>query len=394
MTLPRSAFVVLAVVGATAAGAGASGRVTLSVSPRSGLVDAPVEIKAMGLKPRQAIILQAVTRDTHGTTWRSRIQYHATIAGIVDTHSNMRLFWSMRPLRGSGELGLLPAPTSGVSIAVLSEDRLLAESTFTRRLMAADVTTSELTVAKDGLAATFHSQPGTDRHPAVLLLGGSAGGHGGAGGALLASHGYPSLSLGYFGEPGLPQHLQDVPLEYFQRALHWLAAQSGVDPKRITLIGISRGAEAAILVAANYSELVHGVVACTTDAHVLEGMPLAGDHAAWTIGGRPILGGLLPIDRVAARTLITGGGKDEIVDSGPATRELVDLARANGRTNVTGRVYPNAGHGVGCRIPNVPAASEVEVSPRTVLSLGGTSAANSQAADASWPALLRIVAGS
>jgi dienelactone hydrolase len=252
--------------------------------------------------------------------------------------------------------------------------------------------TTQITVAKDGLAGTFHSVSATGPQPGVLLLGGSAGGHGGATGALLASHGYPSLSLGYFGEPGLPAHLQDIPLEYFEQALQWLGKQPGVDPTRLAVIGISRGAEAALLIAANYPSLVHGVLACSTDSHVGDGLPPSGDGAAWTIKGKPIIGGLLPVDRISAQTLITGGGKDEIANSGAATKELADTARAHGRTNVTGRVYANAGRGAGCGIPNLPAPSEVQVSPGTVLSLGGTSAANSQAAVAGWPALLRLVA--
>jgi dienelactone hydrolase len=370
----------------------AARQVALTVTPRDALVDAPVAVRVTALRPRQAIVLQAVTRDARGKTWKSRLAYRADATGTVDTHSNMRLFWSMQPVGANGDLGLLPAPVSPVAISVVAGGRQLAATTLKRRLHASDVQPTELTVASDGLAGTFNQRPSTSPSPAVILLGGSAGGHGGSTGALLASHGYPALSLGYFGEPGLPAHLQDIPLEYFQRALEWLASRSSVDARHIAIIGISRGGEAAILVAAQYPGLVHGVLACTTSSHVLDGVPTTGDGAAWTIGGKPIIGGLLPIDRVTARTLITGGGQDEIADSGPATTELVEYARAHGRANVSGRIYARAGHGAGCRIPNVPSPSEVQVSPGTVAALGGTTAANSQAAEVSWPALLRLVA--
>jgi dienelactone hydrolase len=304
----------------------------------------------------------------------------------------MRLFWSMRPVSGNGQLGMLPRDVSSVAVSVFSNGKRVAKSTLTRRMFSPDVQTTELTVAKEGFAGTFHSRPASAPEPGVLLLGGSAGGHGGETGALLASRGYPALSLGYFAEPGLPAHLQDIPLEYFEKALRWLGTQPGVDPQRISVVGISRGGEAALLIAANYPSLVHGVFACTTGSQVLFGQPPTGDGAAWTINGKPLLGGLLPVDRITAEALITGGGRDEIVNSAAATKELVDTARAHGRTNVSGRVYPNAGHGAGCRIPNIPAPSEAQLSPGTVLSLGGTSAANSQAAVNSWPALLRLVA--
>jgi dienelactone hydrolase len=304
----------------------------------------------------------------------------------------MRLFWSMQPVGGSGDAGMLPATVSHVAISIVSAGRVVAATTLTRRMSASNVRTTELSFAKDGLVATFYAQPSTSRRPAVLQLGGSGSGDASPGGALLASHGFPTLSLAYYGAPGLPTYLQNIPLEYFETALQWLASQPSVDPNRITLIGVSRGGEAALLVAANYPNLVHGVVACTTASHVLGAFPQPATGAAWTISGNPILAGLLPVDRITAPTLIYGGGKDEIVDSGPATKELADFAHANGRTNVTGKIYPNAGHGVGCRIPNIPAPTEFEISAGTFLALGGTAAANSAAAAASWPARLRLIA--
>ena len=50
--------------------------------------------------------------------------------------------------------------------------------------------------------------------------------------SLFASHGIATLSLGYFGEPGLPTQLKNIPLEYFETVLQWLSTQPGVDPQR------------------------------------------------------------------------------------------------------------------------------------------------------------------
>ena len=66
---------------------------------------------------------------------------------------------------------------------------------------------------------------------------------------MLAAHGYPALAVAYFGVPGLPQNLSAILLEYFERALGWLAAQPGVDPARLVVLGGSRGSEAAELLA-------------------------------------------------------------------------------------------------------------------------------------------------
>jgi dienelactone hydrolase len=367
--------------------------VALTVTPHDALMDTPVEIRASGLPARHVVTLQASTKDAFGKLWRSRLTVRANQRGKLDTRSSMRLFWSMRRVVGSSDEGMLPATVSQVAISILSGRKVVAETTLTRRLSTPNVHTTKLTFARDGLVATLYAQPSTSRGPAVLQFGGAGSGDADLGGPLLASHGYPTLSLAYYAAPGLPTYLQNVPLEYFEKALQWLASQPSVDPNRITVIGVSRGGEAALLTAASYPNLVHGVVVCTTSSHVLGAYPPPASGAAWTINGKAILTGLLPVDKITAPTLIFGGGKDEIGDSASATRELVNFAHAHGRANVIGKVYPFAGHGVGCRIPNIPAAAEAEVSVGTFLTLGGTAAANSEAAAASWPARLRLIAG-
>jgi dienelactone hydrolase len=351
-----------------------------------------VEIRATGFSAHEAVTLQATTRDASGKTWRSKLSYRADRQGKVDTHLDMRLFWSMQKLGAAAAgVGVLALPTeSTVEIAVLRGRRRVAKASLTRRTSAPDVHVTQLTLANDGLAGTYSAQPATSPRPAVLSLGGSGGGAS-TQPSLTASHGLPTLSLAYFGAPGLPAQLKDIPLEYFQKALQWLSTQPGVDPQRIAVVGISRGGEIALLLAADFPNLVHRAVACTTDSHVLGASPPPASGPAWTLGGKPVPFGLLPVDKITVPTLITGGGKDEIIDSGAATKELLDVAHAHGRPNVTGRIYPNAGHGVGCRQPNLPAPAQFETAPNTFLSLGGTSASNSAAAVSTWPNLLRFL---
>jgi dienelactone hydrolase len=369
-----------------------STRISVSVTPSQALTDASVEIRATGLVAREVVTLQATTKDASGKIWRSRLSYRADRRGVVDTHRDMRLFWSMQKLGVvAGSVGALTLPAqSSVEIAVLRRRRTVARTTLIRRTSAPDVQVTELTFAKDGLVGTYSAQPATSPRPAVLSLGGSGGGAS-VQPSLTASHDIPTLALAYFGAPGLPTQLKDIPLEYFEKALQWLSTQPGVDPKRIAVVGISRGGEVALLLAADFPNLVHRVVACTTDSHVLGAFPPPATGPAWTLGGKPVPFGLLPVDQITVPTLITGGGKDEVIDSGPATKELLDIAHSHGRSNVTGRIYPNAGHGVGCRQPNLPAPAEFEVAPNTFSSLGGTAASNSEAAISTWPNLLRFL---
>jgi uncharacterized protein len=76
---------------------------------------------------------------------------------------------------------------------------------------------------------------------AVLVLGGSEGGLPVRLPEALASRGHPTLAVAYFGLAGLPRTLANIPLEYFVTSLRWLARQPGVDPKRIVVVGASRG---------------------------------------------------------------------------------------------------------------------------------------------------------
>src|SRR4051812_49782537 len=72
--------------------------------------------------------------------------------------------------------------------------------------------------------APKHSQA---PRPAVLLIGGSSGEAPVEAAKRLAKHGYPAYALWYFNAPGLPKTLDNVPLEYFAKALRRLARRPG-----------------------------------------------------------------------------------------------------------------------------------------------------------------------
>ena len=80
--------------------------------------------------------------------------------------------------------------------------------------------------------------------------------------------------------------MRDIPLEYFARALRRLRARPDVDLRRVAVIGVSRGGEAALLIGATYPRLVHGVVALVPSNVV--NPTLDGHSAAWTVHGRPV----------------------------------------------------------------------------------------------------------
>ncbi len=249
-----------------------------------------------------------------------------------------------------------------------------------------------LTPEVDGVAGELFSPPaGAVRRPGVLLLGGSEGGVGRRhDAALLASHGYPSLALGYFGMPGLPAVLRDIPLEYFVTAAQLLRAQPGADPDRVVVNGYSRGAEAALLLAGKYPGLVRGAVLYAPNDTVVPGFPEGG--AAWTIGGEPVPRTAIAVDRVAGPVLAVAGGEDRVWRSAvQAQRIMQRLDDAKVTVPHQALIYPDAGHGVGS-FPYLPAGvAQADPAGGVVRSRGGTRAADAAARSDGWPKVLAFL---
>jgi dienelactone hydrolase len=361
--------------------------VKIVITPSVALVDQPVDVRLTGLQPGRKVTLQATTRGALGRAWRSRLFFESSRGGIVDTHSNMKLFWSMRPVKNPRAPANFKPPLGDtpVRLRVFVAGRAVGSATLLRRVSAPNVIRKETTLAAEGFVGEYFTPAPGSPAPAVLRIGGAAGGHNPIPAALLASHGYPTLALGYFREPGLPQTPKNIPFEYFAKALRWLAEQPGVDPEHITVLGVSLGGEAALLLGASFPNLVHGVIACAPSSQV---------SGVWTIGGQQIPYGPIPVERIAGPALVTGGGKDAVWPSASFVRLIVERAREHGRRDIVGHIYPRAGH-IGCEIPNLPVAqilvSKDPAGRTAYVPIGGTRLANSQASAAFWPLVLRFL---
>ncbi len=363
--------------------------VRVSISPARAFVDQPVRIRASGLRARQTVTMQATTHDFLGAGWRSAIKFRADRKGVVDTHRSMRLFWLMQPTKANTPGFALQRGYAPITVRVVSGNRTLARGTLMRRSEDPALVATDTTLASQGFVGTYLAKPSATPAPAVLQLGGSAGGHSRLPAAVLASHGYPTLSLAYFGEDGLPSTLENIPLEYFAKALRWLGSQPGVDPGRITILGVSRGAEAALLVTAAYPDLARGVIACTPNQYVLPAS--SGSGAAWTLGGKAIKPGEpYAVEKIAGPVLVFGAGQDAFGRSSTAVDVIQQRAKAHNLHNITGRVYPAAGHAVGCQLPNLP-IGDYFVSPGITQSRGGTPDSNGRAAAQAWPLVLHFL---
>ncbi|XP_052834020.1 acyl-coenzyme A amino acid N-acyltransferase 2-like, partial [Octopus bimaculoides] len=88
------------------------------------------------------------------------------------------------------------------------------------------------------------------RYPAVIDLFGSTGSLIESRGALLASHGFITLSLTYFAYKDLPSVVTDVDFEYFEEAIEWLINHEQVSSENgIGVLGTSLGGIIALYIA-------------------------------------------------------------------------------------------------------------------------------------------------
>jgi len=96
--------------------------------------------------------------------------------------------------------------------------------------------------------------------------------------------------VAYFKEKGLPESLQLIPLEYFDKAIDWMGHNNHVRPGGIIVVGASRGAELALLLASiktgnkrSYSAVAQ-LRSLEWHAKGTAGSPVF----SWTLGGKPV----------------------------------------------------------------------------------------------------------
>ena len=231
---------------------------------------------------------------------------------------------------------------------------------------------SRVTIA--GNIGNYYPGPAGRSGPAILLLGGSEGGLGTAvdGQArLLNRAGYAVLVLSWYRLPGQPQRLELVPLETFYAGLDWLAAQLGVDPTRVAMYGTSKGAEAALLVAARRPRQVRAVVAAVPSNVVWQGFDWAMNPvttSSWSEHGDPVPflpiinpgrmdiygpslatlsdheDAIIPVERIGGPVLLICGEEDRLWPSCPMARAVQMRRDAAGGLDTRLLAYRDAGH--------------------------------------------------
>ena len=314
------------------------------------------------------------------------------------------------------------AATVVVGLVVVAGSYLWFATPWKPPVVVADPGAGGRRVTDRGLLANYWPGTGSGAHPAVLLLGGSEGGLG-EGAAVqaraLAARGYAVLQLSYFRGPGQNPKLEVVPLEYFTTALDWLGAQPGVDRSRIGIVGGSKGAEAALVIATRHPEL-KAVVAAMPSSVVWAGVDwnFGRVGSSWSEGGKPLPwlglgafdyarvgkdglvtmyalglatlpqhpGAAIPVERIKAPVLLICGEDDRLWPSCPMARQVEARARDRDGPAVTVLAYPDAGHGV----QGLPRAAG-DPGIAKLSAMGGSGEGNNRARRDNWPKLLAFL---
>jgi dienelactone hydrolase len=351
------AVLVLVLVLAVAGCGGGAPPVRLDAGPAVATLVDPVHVTVSGLPPAALVTVQARALDRQGQPWVSAAVFRASAAGTLNlatavpvsgsyhTADAAGLLWSLYPAPGTSQATGFSPPAAGftVRLQVLTGGQVRATATLQRRW---PVTLSTQTVRQDGFDGLLYTsaavRPGV---PAVVVLGGSEGGYDATPAAALALAGYPALALAYFGEPGLPQCLCSIPLEYFARAVAWLRTQPAGRGRPVVLYGASAGTEAVLLLASHLPHLAAGVIASSPSAVITPSIS-AVPGAAWTLGGQPLAPGTtIPVTRIRVPLLMGDGGQDPLWDSAAAASTIMaELHGSADHAPATNLYSPGAGH--------------------------------------------------
>ena len=278
-------------------------------------------------------------------------------------------------------------------------------------IVIADPAPDGVRVDANGVFGNYFAAKTPGKHAGVLVLGGSEGGLGK--GAMrdateLQKAGFDVLQLSFFGAPGEPAMLVDVPLETFTRGLAYLRAQPGVDPHRIGILGGSKGGEAVLIVAAREPG-IKAVVSTMPSSVSWPGINYApGMVASWTVNGAPLpylpyaFGpnthgvfdiyndglkavdahpeAVTPVEKITGAVMLVCGEADTLWPSCPMTDQIAARLKAYGRPAPVILRYPDAGHAV-----FGPPVDKSSPNYASLGSLGGSPEGNAAARKDDWP---------
>lgn len=396
------------------------------VSPIESYVDEALTIKLEDFEPNETISIHTKLWDQKGHFFTNTSTFKTDDEGrkLLSSAEIYELFWAAEKekVRHGDYFYKSDAKELDIELVVKRQGSDDYSVRLKRYFYNESVTREE--VNDQGIVGTLFSLHEGKDQPAVLLLGGSDGEIQEHASALLASKGYTVFSLAYFGQSGVSKDLHKIPLEYFHQAIQWLKREA--EQEKVTVIGYSRGAELALLLASTYDEF-SAVIAGAPGAYVTSGLrnTIYAPIPSWTLNEvelpylpfkyRPaqmfsMFGGMLSrkpvsllsiwenslssgddtvessriqVENIKAPVMLIAGGHDQVW---PAALFAERIKEKVNEHPVQALTYEKAGHFIAFpyALPGMPANVNVHVGGGMIMDFGGTKEDNAFAVVDSW----------
>jgi len=422
--------------------------ITFEVQNNS-MVDETIDMRVIHLKPSEEIEIKAVYIDADKISWSSSATFKANELGVVSLAKlaplsgsykgvdGMGLFWSMIPSTKQTPLSYAIFTEQTVSLQAFINSTEVAKTTIIRHLLSPDVEREE--VRENGLVGTMFTPKEEGLFPGVIVIPGAEGGIPEKFAMLLASHGYGAFALGYHGLDGLPEWIQNIPIEYFQKGVSWLKEQKKVDEKSIGMIGNSKGGELSLIYGSTFPKDVQAIVGYVPATYVLSSLNPFSLDPAWTHEGKPVepffdcrfigieelisegniphcagtyddpfsstelfkyrinrdpeglASSAIKVENMQAPLLIFSAEDDQTIPSPFFCKRVIEQLE-NSSIERKHKSYEKAGHAIGFTIlPNFPSISLPFCLPNGWWGAGGTMEGNAIAVKNSWGELLQFL---
>jgi esterase/lipase len=273
----------------------------LTVEPLVALCDEKLHIRISGLPPFRKV---RVSASMH-LPWAKSVQYDSFAWFTTDSLGNLDLA-NQKPDSGTYDfidsMGLIVSMKSqdpkaikkiGQNISVdenlfidivaeCEQDR--ASVRLERLFMANNIKRQR--ISDEFVGELFYSEDGD--YPLIVLLGGSGSSLSSNSpiAAVLASRGFNVLSVAYFGDKGLPAQLSEIPLEYFEKVFMWLSENPLTRGKEIRILGVSKGAELALILASRHA-FIKKMALFAPHAYCFQGLAFK-NVSSWTYQGKSL----------------------------------------------------------------------------------------------------------
>lgn len=212
------------------------------------------------------------------------------IEGTYESADSMGLIYSLRSYKSTGKnIGDHISIDNPILMNLLFETSTERREVQLKRLFKTD----DILVKQihgDFTGQLFYKKGSGNK--TILMLGGSDGHMESLSlmAAPLASRGFNVLTVSYFNSEGLPEKLEEVPLEYFKNIFKWIENSKIIDTKDIYIHGTSKGGELALLLATRYKQIkkVVAVEPHTYCFQALNGLMSGKNVSSWSYQGKSI----------------------------------------------------------------------------------------------------------